>query len=335
MFLGKPVKWWLALAILLCGLGVAVLVYAGFLGQWHAAFDTLAHFRMHLAAGVVVAALLLALFRGWRLSAAGLVAAALLPVLLTLGLPELKWSGTANAAPDNAPRYRMLHLNLRFDNPDKSAVLSMIGREKPDIVTLIEVSPQWEPRLEVLGATYPYRLRCHQDSRNGGVAILSRRPFAQGGRQECKDDGSLALATVDFGGQAVDVVALHIGWPWPFWQKWQVDNAAQTLATLGPTAILGGDFNATPWSVMAQRVAASGDLRFTRWVGPTWIDRRAPDILRPYIGLPIDHILVKGAVMEQPPHRLGNVGSDHLPVVMDFTLLPTEEAPAVQQAGLQ
>lgn len=331
--LGRPLTFWLAAAICLGTLGLLGIVAAGFFGHVHPGFDSISHFRLHLAAGAAVAAIILFAFKGWRMAAAALLALTLLPVYLTTGLPRLPNGGSAIASPAEMPVYRLLHLNLRFDNPETGQVFSMIGRERPDVISLAEVSASWEPRLEALRASYPYWVRCEQDSRNGGVALLSRRPFADGTEGSCHDRGSLALASIDFGGRTVDVGAMHIGWPWPFGQDWQVGNIAEILGELGDTAILGGDFNAAPWSAMAQQVAEGGGLRFARWVGPTWLDRRLPDILRPYIGLPIDHILVKGDIIDAPPRRLPEVGSDHLPLLMEFSLLPREPERTVNFAA--
>src|SRR5690606_10386601 len=118
--------------------------------------------------------------------------------------------------------------------------------------------------------------------------------------------------------------ALHLGWPWPFGQDRQVERLRPALATIGDRAILAGDFNATPWSHSVRSVAEAGGLRLAGRVGPTWLDRRLPDWLRPLVGLPIDHVMVKGGVLADPPQRLPWAGSDHLPVLLDFSLLPEE-----------
>ena len=56
-------------------------------------------------------------------------------------------------------------------------MLSLIGRVRPDVVTLNEVSAMWAEKLALLSSAYPYRIVCTMDNRAGGVAILSLRPF--------------------------------------------------------------------------------------------------------------------------------------------------------------
>jgi endonuclease/exonuclease/phosphatase (EEP) superfamily protein YafD len=57
-------------------------------------------------------------------------------------------------------------------------------------------------------------------------------------------------------------------------------------------------------------------------------------MLRRHAGLPIDHVLVKGGVMTHSIERLEDVGSDHLPILHLFSLLPVENGRQVMKAGL-
>lgn len=322
------------LAAIALGLAATMLslpLVAGFFSPLHPSFDSLAHFRIHLAAALAAAALLLFAFRGWRLNAAIALALSCAATFVTTGLPLGSLRAVAGNEGMDLPRYRLMQMNLRYDNPHPEAVFSLVGELRPDVLTLNEVSDMWRERLDRLSAAYPYSLICQHRAHIGGSAILSRRPFV--GDPRCEDSGSLTVATIDFGGQRIDVAALHLGWPWPFDQPRQVRNLMPLLAKLGDRAILAGDFNATPWSASVRRVAEAGGLRLTRWVGPTWLDRRLPAALRPYVGLPIDHVMAKGGVLVDAPMRLPASGSDHLPVLVEFTLLPEERAPDRMQAA--
>ncbi len=109
-------------------------------------------------------------------------------------------------------------------------MLSLIGRVRPDVVTLNEVSPMWADKLVLLSSAYPYRTVCTIDNHAGGVAILSLRPFAEGTEGKCLEGGTFATATVDLGGRLVEIGALHLHWPWPFSQSYQIDNITPLLA---------------------------------------------------------------------------------------------------------
>ena len=300
---------------------------AGFFGRLHPAFDSFAHFRVHLAAVLALAALPLLATRSFRLHGllgAALGCAAILTVTSTSFLPGLGPVQASSQPKDElSPVYRLMQLNLRFDNPEPGKVLSLIGRVRPDVVTLNEVSQMWRAKLALLSSAYPHRIVCTMDNRAGGVAILSLRPFAEGTEGRCLDGGTFATATVDLGGRVVEVGALHLHWPWPFDQFSQIDDVAPLLAAMSETSILAGDLNATPWSAASASVAKAGGMTPAGPTGPTWLYRMLPETLR-FAGLPIDRIFAKGEVAVRSVNRLEAVGSDHLPVLVEFSLETAE-----------
>lgn len=324
----------IALALLAVA-GLSLLIVLGFFGAAHPAFDSFSHFRIHFAAALVAPGLLLAVVARGRERRVGLLSVVFAGAVTaaTLGTPLGGPVAPAAAGPGELARYRLLHLNLRFDNDDQAAFLSLLGSEQPDVVTLVEVSDAWAERLALTEAAYPHRLICRRGIHIGGAAILSKRPFA-GEAPRCVDRGSMAVATVDFGGSHVDVAALHLGWPWPFEDRRQMPALEPALAALAPRAIVGTDLNSVWWSARARRIMTLGGLSLAARGGPSWLHRRLPAALRPLIGLPIDHILAKGGVITLGLRRGADVGSDHLPMILDFALLPETQAPSVMTAGL-
>ncbi|MDN2568592.1 endonuclease/exonuclease/phosphatase family protein, partial [Aquibium sp. A9E412] len=231
-------------------------------------------------------------------------------------------------------RHRLLQLNLRYDNRSADAVLALIAETAPDVVTLNEVSSAWREALRATEDDYPYRVFCRPGALIGGVAILSRRRFDYRWPPQCHERGALAIAGVWLDEtRSLKVAAVHLGWPWPYGQHGQVARLAAPLGTLGETALVAGDLNAAPWSETATRLAAAGGLTMVRGIGPTWLHRALPGALRPALGLPIDHVLVKGAVLPLAARRLAAAGSDHLPVLFDFALLPQERPAGPRLAG--
>ena len=241
-------------------------------------------------------------------------------------LSALAFAGRSNAAAgaDTGQRavYRLLHLNLLHDNPAPEKVLSLIGRVQPDVITLNEVSGRWVPRLQQISAMYPYAVVCDAPRRVGGVAILSRRPWAFGATGQCFERsapsqsrpsisaviGSRSRRCTSAGpgrsSRQRRSARCAIGWP----------RSPQT-------AVVAGDLNAATWSASVRRIEAAGGLAHVAGIGPTWLSRRLPDALRPYFGLPIDQVFVKGDVAVVSATTLEAVGSDHLPVLVEFSLL--------------
>lgn len=298
---------------------LALALTAGFFGRVHAAFDSFSHLRLHLAVLLALAGVPL-LFTSLRLH--GALALALGAAAAWTCAAGMGWTGKTGLSPrpDDRAVYRLLQLNLRYDNETPEQVLSLIARIQPDIMTLNEVSVDWAPRLDLIEAAYPYRILCTAPRRIGAVAILSRRPLAEPAPR-CLDRGAMAFARIGLGDGILSVAALHLGWPWPFGQDWQLYNDVPLLAEFGPDAILAGDFNAVSWSETVRRVAAEAGFRPVIGIGPSWLSAKLPEALRP-AGLPIDQAMAKGRVRIHSATRLEPVGSDHLPVLVEFSLAP-------------
>jgi endonuclease/exonuclease/phosphatase (EEP) superfamily protein YafD len=310
---------------------VSAALVAGFFGTLHPALDSFSHLRVHLAVLMALCALPLLATSFRPQAAVALILAGAALATTWDALPRL-WPGQAVARPADQITYRLLQMNLRYNNPTPKKVLSLIGRTNPDVITLEEVSAMWATELGYIAGAYPYRILCSYPDGAFGVALLSRRPFAAGTEPRCERRGAIAVASVDFAGIKADVAAIHLSWPWPLEQHWQIGELAPTLSTLGETAIMAGDCNAVPWSAAVRRVASLGGLTVMPSAGPTWLQIKLPDFLRRLVGLPIDQVFSKGAVTILSSARLEDTGSDHLPVMVEFSLRPNNPSrPATTQ----
>jgi endonuclease/exonuclease/phosphatase (EEP) superfamily protein YafD len=318
----------LAFLALAATVALSVPLVLGFFGRFHPAFDSFAHFRLHLAALMAIGSLALLITR-FRLEGAAALLLASAAAAASPGTPlhGLFTGSSAEAIPQDRAVYRLIHFNARFDNRTPEKFLSLLGRERPDVVTMNEVSAWWREKLKPIAATYPHQFFCGAPEAVGGVAILSRRPFAAGAGPFCEPGGKLAIAAVDFGGTPVQIATLHLHWPWPFGQPAQVEDLAAPLAMLGPSAMLAGDFNAAHWSHTVKRIAAAAGMRLAGPAAPTWLTRHVPKALRRFIGLPIDHVLAGGAVTVRRVTRMPDAGSDHLPVLLEFSVAPPRRPP--------
>ncbi|TPI32533.1 AP endonuclease [Mesorhizobium sp. B3-2-1] len=305
---------------------LSAALLAGFFGALHPAFDSFSHFRIHLSVLMALLALPL-LASSYRLQAAAALLFAIGCLATTASALPRPWPQPAVAKPADQIVYSLLQMNLRFNNPTPKKVLSLIGRTNPDVITLDEVSAMWSTELGYIASAYPYRILCPYPNGMFGVALLSRRPFAANTAPRCEPRGAMATATIDLGGSDVDVAAIHLSWPWPKEQYWQIGELAQPLAALGETAIMAGDCNAVPWSAAVRRVAALGGLKLMPSAGPTWIHRTLPDFLRRYAGLPIDQVFSKGGLTILSSTRLEDTGSDHLPVLVEFSVRTSDKQP--------
>ena len=296
-------------------------VIFGFLGRLHPAFDSFAHFRLHFAA---------LLIGGGAISLmAGLRREALMAAVLALGAfaSVQPLPGPAAATANGGPRYKLLQFNGRFDNAEPRRFLSLIGRERPDVIALQEMSASWQKALEPIAAVYPHRHRCAHRGPLGGVMILSRRPFWPGSAPQCRDEGALATANLDFGGRRLTIAALHLEWPWPHSAPAQIKRLEADIGALGSDAMLAGDFNAAPWSAAVTGIAAENGMSIVPGLGPTWLHHSLNAGLARWIGLPLDNVLHGAGVSVVSARTLEPAGSDHLPVLVEFSLLDETELP--------
>lgn len=320
---------------------ISLPLVVGFLNRMHPAFDSFAHFRLHLAVMLGLGAIALMATRFRReaavalLLALGAFVATPGTALRELVLPE----ATAHQPlPTDRAVYRLLHVNARFDNAEPGRLLSLIGRVRPDVVTVNEASAMWRRRLALIAHAYPHTVFCESSSAIGGVAILSRRPFSREAEPRCEDGGALAVARVEFAGQTANIAALHLQWPWPFGQSAQVARLGPILADLPEMTLLAGDFNAVRWSRTVREIAHDGRLRQVGPASATWLHHALSQTLRSSIGLGIDHVLSGEAVNVHSVEVVEDVASDHLPVLTEFSLRPApadeKDPPGVQTVRL-
>lgn len=216
-----------------------------------------------------------------------------------------------------APSVTLVQFNLSFSNRAPAAVAEFIRAEDADIVTLQEVTRKTGRVMAILKKEYPNVIRC-PFSGVGGVAVLSRLPKAAGVSEGCVIGQGLAWLRILVDGQPVSVASVHLHWPYPYGQAGHIDRLQPYLQDIPRPVLLGGDFNAAPWSHAVSRIESAtgsnlaGGLRFTFYKrGTPW---------GPAIGLPIDHILLPPGIRSADISTGPGVGSDHLPIVARLLL---------------
>jgi endonuclease/exonuclease/phosphatase (EEP) superfamily protein YafD len=321
-------------------LGVAAATFAPLLAGWVPAFAALESFRILLAGAGGVLAVAGLLFRPRWLMLLGVVGC-----LWNLWIvwPYLPSAGHRPAPAAGAmPRFKAISINLWYRNDSYAAAVNYLLDADADVVGLVELTPQWLSALKPVFERYPYRIDCMASRPPCEIMLLSKQPFA--GSFAGRIDGrspTIAWGEVSFAGRPVVVMETHLAWPLlpavdnrqrtlagslqaepltgaaPLLQSQQASALAQYLRGLGPDLVLMGDFNGVPWSRTQAALRAATGLRDRGPAVPTW-PAWSPDWLR----LPIDHILVRGALRRLTFRRGFFVGSDHLPVEAEIALEP-------------
>lgn len=312
----------LTLLALLCLAALAL----GFLGEVSRVLDSLSHFRAHLAVLALFLGLL-ALPLGRFVLAGASIAAGLAALASVLPMLQVERTNAPNGAV-----YSLLQMNLRWDATRPEEAIRRIAEAQADIVTLQEMTPDWRARLAPLQERYPYQVHCPgADGFLGDSALLSRRPFVQGSEPVCDERNSFAEARIDFNGIAVSIASHHQLWPWPAGQWRRLDRLRATLEQLPAPVLIVGDFNAAPWSAFVQTYADLTDARVVAGIGPVWAPVAVPDVVRRTIGLPLNNVVASRAISLVSVARLESTSSDHLPLLLRFTL----EAPAAGEPAVR
>jgi endonuclease/exonuclease/phosphatase (EEP) superfamily protein YafD len=291
---------------------------ATFLARWGWLFETATHFRIHIILGLLVIAALFMLGRQWPLAGVTLLVSLIGFSSLVPFYFGSKW---ASAAQEDTV-YRALALNVHYHNHAHDELLAFVAETDPDIIVLSEVTPAWQDALQPLMTEYPY---FHSVGFKGNNRIIySRLPFAGDGLGRVEDEERPSVvATLDLGETEMTIVGVHLRPPLSAGRtsqrNRQLDNLADfTRAETGPM-MLTGDFNITPWSPVFRdflEQAGLKDARMGYGLAPTWPTHW------PVGGIPIDHTLVSPGITIHNFQRGPNVGSDHYPIIVDFSLQP-------------
>jgi endonuclease/exonuclease/phosphatase (EEP) superfamily protein YafD len=285
-----------------------------FLGRWLWWCELASHFRVQFAVAATLVTTLALMLRLWRTV---LTAAAVLTLQLAFIIP-LYLGGPGGAPP--AEFVRVVSLNLFSGNRDIAAVRQFLEECHPDVVVLEEFTPRWAAELGVLLEDYPHRIL---EARQGnfGIALLSRYPIVSQRPEWSLREIPTVVARLALPGGEATVVGVHTFPPiGPSGSQRRNlllgELGALTAATEGPVLLLG-DLNCTSWSPHFQTLLREGRLSDSRrgfGVQPTWPAQRW------WLRIPIDHCLVSRECSVYR-HRVGpDLGSDHLPIVVDLTI---------------
>ncbi len=297
--------------------GAVLGVGLGYLNWLHPAFDTVAHFRLHLAAGLILLGLLL-LFSGERLSA---VISLLVGAIGFWGaISGTPFSAQYTASIPDKPLYSMIHFNLYWRNEHKQDFLTRVRENDPQFLSFSETSHFWMPKLKALEKQWPHVAHCPEYGSHGGVMLFSKFPMDRS-NDFCGLYGTFMKTAVVFPNNTViELGSVHPRWPWPASGPRLYKSFVPALEKLGEDALITGDFNATTWSWALQRFAQKGNLSIVPGIGSTWLFRDLPTPLIRVFGLPIDNVMHKGRIRVLSVETLETSGSDHLPLLIQFQI---------------
>jgi endonuclease/exonuclease/phosphatase (EEP) superfamily protein YafD len=294
---------------------LGALTLLGFLDRFTPYLELATFFRLQYAILLGAAALAAILLRLFPVALAALV-------LVGVNMLVIAPGGTApGVAQPDAPRLRLLVINVQHGNNEYRRVARLIAEADPDVVGLTELTPAWASGLKTALEGFPSQ-RLEPEGGAYGIGLYSKLPFAAAGIERFPPDGppSVVATLALVGGERVDFVLTHVHTPFAgSLHARHLRALAEARERLGDSLAVCGDFNAVPWSQPLRRLASATDLRSVHdryGLGGTWPMGMA--LLR----VPIDNCLVSERLILLD-RRLGpDVGSDHFPLIVDLALAP-------------
>jgi endonuclease/exonuclease/phosphatase (EEP) superfamily protein YafD len=296
--------------------GTAILSLVGFLGHWWWLFDLASHFRMQYFVLLVFLAVLFWLGRQpWAALGAAIFS------LLNLVLVAALYFPVKSEPAQQQASYRLLLANVLQANQSYVKIRQLIRSSEPDFIVLAETNRDWLQALEDIRERYPYTKSAMRED-NYGIAIFSRFPFE---KAEIRIFGETGVPSIvlrlKLDGNGVTLIGTH---PPPpkgpeatRYRNVQLLALADFASQIPDSTLLCGDLNLSPWSPYFRQVLQRSGLQNSLvgfGVQPSW------PVDRPLFRVPIDHCLVSPGVRIQSRKLGPSVGSDHFPVIVDFSL---------------
>jgi endonuclease/exonuclease/phosphatase (EEP) superfamily protein YafD len=213
----------------------------------------------------------------------------------------------------------VLVLNVHTESKSYEQVMHLIADENPDLIGLVEVDQRWLDAIAPALSAYPGRIEAPRPD-NFGVALYVRGEVA-GSVAELATPVPTLVAAVRLADTPFDVILTH---PLPPMsataleqQRAQLDTIAAHVRTTDRPVMVMGDFNATPWSRPFLRFERGSGLCDTR--SGFGVQASFPSSSR-FLRIPIDHVLVSCSIGVRERRVGHDVGSDHLPVIVDLVV---------------
>ena len=276
--------------------------------------ELLSHFPAQVAAIALVPCAMFAVVRCPRDL---VIAAAVTAWNVAALVPFYAYVPTLLAPPAADARViRVVALNVAAENRDRTRVIGFLRATRPDVLVVTELNDFWMRALDAVAGDFPIR-RLEPRESHYGIALMSRLPLTI---LDDKPAGAHAVVA-RLPQPRLTIVGTHA---FPPLTPQLLVRRNQEFAALAAfvrrqrePVVLVGDLNSSSWSPAFRDLLRDTGLRDTRlgrglqstW--PAWL---------PMVQIPIDHALVSPGVRVHRRFVGERVGSDHLPIVLDFSI---------------
>ena len=247
------------------------------------------------------------------------------------------------AVADEDRRLRLVVSNVLMENRDIDRWMAVVPEADPDVIATVETDGWWAEQLSALESRYPHSITIPQDD-TYGMCVFSRLPILQSETRHLVEQEVPSLfVTLELpSGEPIRLVVLHPRPPRPDIQQdshlrdAELVLAAREVQTFTEPTVVAGDLNDVAWSYttsLFQKISGLLDPRVGRGLYSTFHADHW------WLRYPLDHVFHSDHLALVELRRLGSVGSDHFPMLVEFELDPSvkpfQEAPDLDREDVE
>lgn len=282
----------------------------------HRYFELMVHFKLQYLVVSALCGVIFVLLRQFK-------SAGMMLLLLCFNAAFITpWYWTVDEADFKGVRFKIIHSNVNTANTAADKVIKLVNDENPDIFVAQEVSSRWLQDLTPIETRYPYKV-VKPSNDNFGIALYSKHPL---NKAQIVYLGSAHVPSIkvemtlnETQAEPLTIITTHplppISEIYYRLRNEQLTALAELVKQIDHPLVVIGDLNVTMWSNNYTALIDGTRLRNARagfGLLPSW-----PTML-PFAMIPIDHCLVSERVKVLNIHTGPDVGSDHLPLVVEL-----------------
>lgn len=277
--------------------------------------ELLSHFKFqYLLASILFLPLSWIAANYWSMAGAAFVLA-----INSLGMVSFYYAGWRRRV--GREPLKIALVNINHANSDYARFASWAKAQPLDVLVVQEVNQDWADALNSLSQQYPFSIVLPRE-RGSGIALYSRMPMESSSLELGEGDDRPGIkARLTIGEKKIAIVSFHPRAPIRkghfALRNRMLATAAVHLRDMDNPKICIGDFNTSPWSYYYRSFLQQTQLkdsRNARGLLPTW----PTFLIFRWLMIPIDHCLISNDIRVVKMKTGEDVGSDHLPLMIDL-----------------
>ncbi len=287
-----------------------ILTFAGYLGRYWWGFKVIDFFHMQYA----VLSLLVAIYANVN---ANYDVGAVLTVFAALNLFRIRhyiWERDEDSFEGG---FKIISVNAYRKNFCPEKLGKYLEEEKPDILLVLEMTDNLRKEIKSVVSQYKYK---HETPVRDGhtICLLSRHKLSK--KKITKHGGHdtpLLSAIVKLANKEYQIFSAHplaaLNADYAKDRELYFSEIEKYFESHSMPVLVLGDFNSVPWEKHFMKFLKKAHLKSTLWntsYTVTW-----PAVF-PFMGIPMDQILVNDQIEHKGLRRGPFIGSDHYPICL-------------------